>query len=226
MKHYPTTRRLAVDYPSRRVSRLPVYSSASLKGRRVTGRGYGGTLESITRRRNGPGTVAPRFATPATTGWSTFLFQGVEGPASWAVTELISATAWATVRLIPTVAEDGAAHTRHPPRVDSARERHDPTPEYPMIATELTTYKLRAEVPDDVEVLALVLKRLGITVHDWQMTAICLPDVELTFASAERIEVLRQTIATIEDGHVMYQTLARADEYTGERTYADPPAPN
>ena len=46
-----------------------------------------------------------------------------------------------------------------------------------------------------------------------------MPDVRVTFSCDESLDVLGAAIATIPDGHVMYETIARTEDYTGERSY-------
>ena len=45
------------------------------------------------------------------------------------------------------------------------------------------------------------------------------PDVDATFSSSENIEILRNSMWEIPDGHVMAETLNYKDQYTGERYY-------
>lgn len=84
----------------------------------------------------------------------------------------------------------------------------------------MPAYKLRAECAADVEALGERLREQGIRVTDWRV----LPfdgrtDVELTFASDASLDALRRTAENVLDGHVMVETLATLDRYTGERTY-------
>lgn len=80
-------------------------------------------------------------------------------------------------------------------------------------------YKLRAECNDDFNCL---VQRLVSTPGFSLMGAVAegpFPDVEATFKSKLDLEALRDIIRQIPDGHVMLQTLAPADQYTGERDY-------
>ena len=46
------------------------------------------------------------------------------------------------------------------------------------------------------------------------------PDTELTFGSGLTATQIRGILRSIEDGHVMLQTIMRIEKYTGERDYA------
>jgi hypothetical protein len=46
------------------------------------------------------------------------------------------------------------------------------------------------------------------------------PDVEIVFKSKRNINQLIALLEILEDTHVMIDTLAFIDEYTGERTYS------
>jgi hypothetical protein len=85
-------------------------------------------------------------------------------------------------------------------------------------------YKCRAECHDDAQHLAEALRAAQLVVRGWTVTTPDpgFPDVLLSFACDEPIDVVRHVIATIADGHVMYETLAEAESYTGERTYVGP----
>jgi hypothetical protein len=86
-------------------------------------------------------------------------------------------------------------------------------------------YKLRAECLTDTEALRAAFANAAIAVSNWSVNPaidVGLPDVDLMFTCAEPIEILRRLISKIEDGHVMFETLALvAHEYTGERTDAN-----
>jgi hypothetical protein len=86
-------------------------------------------------------------------------------------------------------------------------------------------YKLRAECPVDSARLLLTLVDSGIDVTDWiECRGVGDDEGErvVTFKCAEPIQVLKHAIASIVDGHVMLETIARAEDYTGERSYEEP----
>jgi len=85
----------------------------------------------------------------------------------------------------------------------------------------MTSYTLRAETRVDADKLAATLKSAGCHFDNWSAAPAFgswLPDVRITFCSDEPLDVLRALIATIVDGHVMYETIARTEDYTGERS--------
>jgi hypothetical protein len=88
----------------------------------------------------------------------------------------------------------------------------------------MSRYKLRAECRLDVEELRHVLRAGAVReLAGWEIVSLTVedgalvPDVEVTFASALSLEALRRACENVPDGHVMAETIARADEYTGER---------
>lgn len=86
-----------------------------------------------------------------------------------------------------------------------------------MRRTMLTTYKLRAECPQDIARLISLLAsaRLfeGLSVEmDPEH-----PDATMTVSSPLDLAKLRAIIATVRDGHVMLETVAPLVEYTGAR---------
>lgn len=78
-------------------------------------------------------------------------------------------------------------------------------------------YKLRAEIPKDVDAL---IKRLRLPPSAYVRTGTTLFDgFELEFSSSLTVDELLSEIETIEDGHVMAETLEPVELYTGEREY-------
>jgi hypothetical protein len=94
----------------------------------------------------------------------------------------------------------------------------------PANGTVLPRYKLRAECESDVDLLLCLLERSRTPITEWSVehSDPGIPDVDLVFACALPIEALRRAITEIEDGHVMGETIAPFDAYTGERTYDFP----
>lgn len=78
-------------------------------------------------------------------------------------------------------------------------------------------YRFRAECQQDVDELRVLLSRCfdRITV----VNSPPFPDVEVELNTALSLEELRAVMRRVVDGHVMVQTVARHDEYTGERDY-------
>ncbi len=79
-------------------------------------------------------------------------------------------------------------------------------------------YKLRAECRGDVGRLKRVLSANAV---EWEIVDRLFPDVEVTFTSLLSLGALRRACGDVVDGHVMAQTVALADEYTGERVVSD-----
>lgn len=94
-----------------------------------------------------------------------------------------------------------------------------------------TEFKFRAETMVDVGKLKKLLDKLGIETSDWKVKPqfhgdMPLPDVTVTFRTDILLGQLKHIIALVPDGHVMHQTIAPVDAYTGERTYERPEEPN
>jgi len=102
-----------------------------------------------------------------------------------------------------------------------------------LIATETvepTTYKFRAECDEDVlaykelvlkedkgatfEMTQAVLKGAGKNGED-----VPIPDTDITLVSKLPFIALLCICSEVEDGHVMLETMATADKYTGDRDY-------
>src|SRR5205814_312092 len=84
-------------------------------------------------------------------------------------------------------------------------------------AAEERGYRFRAECERDVaelrRLLGARLERIIVTSEP------PFPDVEVELATGLSLEELRDAMRRIVDGHVMVQTVARSEEYTGERDY-------
>jgi hypothetical protein len=81
-------------------------------------------------------------------------------------------------------------------------------------------YKFRAEFVKDVLKLrelsrGMRLSKLNLTFSD------IFPDVKATFESSASIKDLEMLFHSIEDGHVMIETLNTEKNYNGERTYTN-----
>jgi hypothetical protein len=78
-------------------------------------------------------------------------------------------------------------------------------------------YRFRAECQHDVDELRCLLeakfKRITITNEP------PFPDVEVELEIGLSLEELRNEMRRVVDGHVMVQTVARREEYTGNRVY-------
>ena len=78
-------------------------------------------------------------------------------------------------------------------------------------------YKLRAEGGHDIELF--IYGFLG-QLHSFKMMRIeGFPDVEFEFETTASIPKIRSVLKTIPDSHVMLDTVALHQQYTGERTY-------
>lgn len=77
------------------------------------------------------------------------------------------------------------------------------------------SYKLRGEVVDD---LLHFVQRATFRIDNFKVDQMeGIPDVELTFESKLTIDELKEILNTIEDSHVMIETLSEASFYTGDR---------
>ena len=81
-----------------------------------------------------------------------------------------------------------------------------------------TKYKLRAECPTDTARLLLTFAEANINVPEFsQVQHHGHPDVELVFSTVQALDDLYEVIRRLPDSHVMLETIAPFDEYTGER---------
>jgi hypothetical protein len=72
---------------------------------------------------------------------------------------------------------------------------------------ETTTYSFRAESPVDVANFILAIAREEMFFIDAQMNSLNFGEVSLQFESPSTLEEIRRVIRTIDDSHVMFQTL-------------------
>jgi tRNA A-37 threonylcarbamoyl transferase component Bud32 len=82
---------------------------------------------------------------------------------------------------------------------------------------KLKLYKFRAECETDVDRLLNNLKKDVVSVSKSRQY---FPDVEVKLVTALTLDEIRQSMRTIEDSHVMIQTIAHRLDYTGDRNYA------
>ena len=80
----------------------------------------------------------------------------------------------------------------------------------------LNHFKLRAECVQDVLQLR---ERLGVSCPKMVLELGLFPDTIVDLCTWMNLDEVRKEIRMIEDGHVMLQTLALEQEYTGERDY-------
>lgn len=89
-----------------------------------------------------------------------------------------------------------------------------------QILEQTTEYKFRAEAEADAikffEMLPSGLPTMKVEMLDPEKR---FPDVVITFQCNLELHELRAMMRTIEDSHVMLQTIAPADQYTGKRNY-------
>lgn len=81
-------------------------------------------------------------------------------------------------------------------------------------------YKLRGECGDDFIDFETMIRKYDptyIRVDSKQLPPF--PDFEASFASVLSLKEIRNLLRLVLDGHVMLQTVARAEDYTGERNY-------
>lgn len=93
-------------------------------------------------------------------------------------------------------------------------------------------YKCRAECLTDVDRFLGACKRARVKVTDIRIKPIyidnttLIPDVEFTFSCLEDIKSLKHILSTVPDGHVMHETLAKLEDYSGERDFLEPEQEN
>ena len=83
------------------------------------------------------------------------------------------------------------------------------------------TFKFRAECLNDVDRLKGVLRKNGKKIR---MTIDEEPPwigVVVEMETTETLDAIKGAMRKVPDGHVMLQTVAPEDEYTGERRYDD-----
>jgi hypothetical protein len=85
----------------------------------------------------------------------------------------------------------------------------------------MVEYKFRAECVGDVDRLRKSLARRKIpAVLEEKQIAQGLPDVEVTLrASGRAIDSIHFCMRILQDAHVMFQTLAPSEVYSGERDF-------
>jgi hypothetical protein len=105
------------------------------------------------------------------------------------------------------------------PQVGGARMDPTEVPEASEGAMR-TTYRFRAECQADVDRFEAKLATHGCHVEGWTLVSLPHGETAVDFSTDAPLEALRTILATVVDGHVMLETIAPADAYTGERTYA------
>ncbi len=80
--------------------------------------------------------------------------------------------------------------------------------------SEVKHYKFRAECETDVNRLR---KRIGTKCHRIIKDIGMFPDTEVDLYTTMSLDDVRNEMRKIPDGHVMLQTIALAENYTGER---------
>lgn len=78
-------------------------------------------------------------------------------------------------------------------------------------------YKLRAECLHDINALMAIMPFKEFKVIGMHAKGAWIPDVELEFTTPIGYRCVREAIASIPDCHVMLETLAPLESYTGER---------
>jgi hypothetical protein len=84
---------------------------------------------------------------------------------------------------------------------------------------KINVFKFRAEGLCDVDELKKVLRKRGKGIR---MTIDEEPpwiDVDVEMATTETLDMIKDAMRKVQDGHVMLQTIAPKNEYTGERRY-------
>lgn len=87
----------------------------------------------------------------------------------------------------------------------------------------MTTFKFRAECQHDIAMLRGVLKVTGtparVRMRRLTLAGAQMPDCEGIIHCDLTLRQVRALMRRVSDGHVMVQTVAPADAYTGRRDY-------
>ena len=84
----------------------------------------------------------------------------------------------------------------------------------------MTIYRFRSEcIHDFVEFLKGSIKKIGFRKYVVTQEG-HYPDVEVELDSDMPLEGLRNELRKVVDGHVMVQTIAHTEDYTGKRDYS------
>lgn len=81
------------------------------------------------------------------------------------------------------------------------------------------TYKFRAECIADVAAVLIKVSTCDVSIVGCKLKSFWIPDVTVTFTSKWSLAQIKHAISDVEDAHVIIETLAFEDEYTGERYY-------
>jgi serine/threonine-protein kinase RIO1 len=81
---------------------------------------------------------------------------------------------------------------------------------------KLKLYRFRAECESDVNLLQNTLKEDAVSISKSRQY---FPDVEVKLVTALTLDEIQQRMRTIEDSHVMIQTIAHHLDYIGDRNY-------
>ena len=86
--------------------------------------------------------------------------------------------------------------------------------------TSSTIFRFRPEFPGDVQT-AMSLLPQGVEVTRFEhVPGTCKGDISVTIGlTGMRLNDVRQWLAEVPDGHVMFETAALEADYTGERSY-------
>lgn len=78
-------------------------------------------------------------------------------------------------------------------------------------------YKMRAECKLDVARVIAAVEMFSFTAQRFSLEETIFPDIEIEFVSPTPLRRIKKIIENLSDSHVMVETIALADEYTGER---------
>lgn len=84
----------------------------------------------------------------------------------------------------------------------------------------MTKFKMRAECQTDLGKFLSEIPVNSFRAEQITFKGVALPDMVAEFTSPWELDAIKDAMAKIPDGHVMFETIAPFSEYTGERTFA------
>ncbi len=86
-----------------------------------------------------------------------------------------------------------------------------------MTLSQMNTYKFRAECLCDALKFKSKISCVNFEIQEQTLLGYYIPDVEVSFESEMSLEELKDVLRTIQDGHVMLETIQSTELYTGQR---------
>jgi hypothetical protein len=89
----------------------------------------------------------------------------------------------------------------------------------PSITNKTQTFRFRAELQADIIELVKIIPLQKLKAIAWEVCPITRCNTTCTLTARMSLKRLRSIILQVPDGHVMYETAALLNNYTGERNY-------